>query len=117
MISREKIILIQHKMLSLGILEKDLEEHFTLGSGRGGQKKQKTSNCVQIKHLPTGILVQYDESRDREENRWLARRKLCERYIDLYTDKKSKQAQEIEKKRKQKRKKQSRSQKKYHINN
>ena len=37
--------------------ERDLEESFIKGSGPGGQSVNKTSNCVQLKHLPTGIVV------------------------------------------------------------
>lgn len=34
--------------------EKDLEEGFVKGGGPGGQKVNKSTNCVYIKHLPTG---------------------------------------------------------------
>ncbi len=37
--------------------EEDLEEMFVRGSGPGGQATNKTSNCVVLKHLPTGITV------------------------------------------------------------
>ena len=37
--------------------ENDIEESFIKGSGPGGQSVNKTSNCVQLKHLPTGIVV------------------------------------------------------------
>ena len=37
--------------------EEELEENFIKGSGPGGQSVQKTSNCVQLKHIPTGIVV------------------------------------------------------------
>ena len=35
----------------------DIEESFIRGSGNGGQKINKTASCVQLKHLPTGIMV------------------------------------------------------------
>lgn len=35
----------------------DLEENFVRGSGPGGQAVNKTSNCVVLKHIPTGIVV------------------------------------------------------------
>lgn len=66
-------------MARLGIDEKDLEESFVLGSGRGGQKRQKTSNCVVLRHLPTKTVIKYSKSRSRELNRLLARRLLCEK--------------------------------------
>jgi protein subunit release factor A len=34
--------------------EKDLEEKAIKGSGPGGQAINKTHNCCQIKHIPTG---------------------------------------------------------------
>jgi len=34
--------------------EKDLREQFVHGSGPGGQNVNKLSNCVVLKHLPTG---------------------------------------------------------------
>ena len=39
------------------LIESELEERFIRGSGPGGQKINKTSNCVMLKHLPTGIVV------------------------------------------------------------
>ena len=35
----------------------DLEEEFVRGSGPGGQSVNKTSNCVVLKHIPTGTVV------------------------------------------------------------
>lgn len=37
--------------------EEELEEQFVRGSGPGGQATNKTSNCVVLKHIPTGIVV------------------------------------------------------------
>lgn len=37
--------------------EEDLEEQFVRGSGPGGQATNKTSNCVVLKHIPTGVVV------------------------------------------------------------
>ena len=39
------------------VCESELEEKFVRGFGKGGQKVNKTSNCVELKHLPTGITV------------------------------------------------------------
>ena len=38
------------------IHEKDLEEQFVSGSGPGGQNVNKSTNCVVLKHKPTGKL-------------------------------------------------------------
>lgn len=36
------------------LIETDLEEQHVRGSGPGGQSVNKTSNCVVLKHVPTG---------------------------------------------------------------
>lgn len=64
------------------IVETDIEESFLKGSGPGGQKINKTSSAVQIKHLPTGIVVKSQETRSRQQNRKLARQVLAEK-LDL----------------------------------
>ena len=48
------------------------------GSGKGGQKINKTNNCVYLTHVPSGIVVRCHCEREREINRYLARRTLCE---------------------------------------
>lgn len=46
------------RLIDLPILnEDDLEEQFVRGSGPGGQATNKTSNCVVLKHIPSGIVV------------------------------------------------------------
>lgn len=45
-------------LVDLPVLSEDeLEEQFVRGSGPGGQATNKTSNCVVLKHIPTGIVV------------------------------------------------------------
>ena len=70
-------------MLSLGIKEKDIEEKFIRSSGRGGQKVNKTSSCVYIRHVPTGIEVKCHRERRQVLNRFIARRILAERIKKL----------------------------------
>ncbi len=45
------------KALVLGIKPDDIIEQFIRGSGKGGQKINKTASCVLLKHGPTGIEV------------------------------------------------------------
>ncbi|KAA0716270.1 putative peptide chain release factor C12orf65 -like protein, mitochondrial [Triplophysa tibetana] len=59
--------------------EEDLEEQFVRGSGPGGQATNKTSNCVVLKHLPTGIVVKCHQTRSVNNNRKLARDILREK--------------------------------------
>ena len=49
---------------------------FYIGSGRGGQKRNKTSNAVRLVHEPTGIIVTDCSGRSRETNRHNALKKL-----------------------------------------
>ena len=41
--------------------ESQLEEMYTKGSGPGGQSVNKTSNCIVLKHVPTGIVIKVRE--------------------------------------------------------
>ncbi|CCE63745.1 hypothetical protein TPHA_0F02650 [Tetrapisispora phaffii CBS 4417] len=47
------------------------------GRGPGGQKINKCNSKVQLKHLPTGVVVSCQETRSREQNRKIAREKLA----------------------------------------
>lgn len=79
LISPAKIHDLDHRLLALGISENDLKEDFIKGSGKGGQKINKTSSCVQLTYLKTGLVIKCQETRSRELNRFLARRILAER--------------------------------------
>lgn len=100
------------RMERLGIQESDLVEKFILGSGSGGQKINKTSSCVYLKHLSTGIEIKCQKTRSRELNRLYARRELCERLEERIFQEKSERQQKIEKIRRQKRKRSRRAQEK-----
>lgn len=95
---------LAERMERLGILEEDLEERFVLGSGSGGQKINKTSSCVYLKHLPSGHEVSCQESRSREKNREIARGRLCDHFETVAREKKLASARERARKRYQKRK-------------
>lgn len=100
------------RMDSLGIKEDDLIEKFILGSGSGGQKINKTSSCVYIKHLPTGIEIKCQRERSRELNRYYARKELCDRFEEQIMKVKTERQQLIEKKRRQKKRRTRRGQEK-----
>ncbi|KAI1636388.1 RF-1 domain-containing protein [Biscogniauxia mediterranea] len=63
--------------------EHEIEESFLKGSGPGGQKINKTSSAVQLKHLPTGLVVKSQATRSRNQNRAVARRLLADKLDDL----------------------------------
>ncbi len=91
------------QMEALGIREADLVERFVKGSGKGGQKINKTSSCVYILHEPTGIEVKCQRARSQALNRFLARRELCDRIEAKVKGEKSAREQAREKIRRQKR--------------
>ncbi len=101
MIRKEKQEELQKRMEILGIKEEDLLEKFVLGSGKGGQKVNKTSSCVYLKHLPTQVEVKCQKDRSREMNRFFARRELCDQ-LEGKAGGVTKKQKEIEKIRKQK---------------
>src|SRR3989338_813004 len=78
-VSEEKNKWLREKMESLNIHEEDITEKFIRSSGKGGQKVNKTSTCVYIRHIPTGIEIKCMKDRSQSINRFLARRELVER--------------------------------------
>ncbi len=102
-ITTEKLAASEQRMAALGIRETDLLEKFVRGSGAGGQKINKTSNCVFLKHLPTGVCIKCQMDRSREMNRFLARRELCEQLEAIRDGKAVAKTQAIEKMRRQNR--------------
>uniref|UniRef100_A0A8C6WXQ4 Chromosome 12 open reading frame 65 n=1 Tax=Neogobius melanostomus TaxID=47308 RepID=A0A8C6WXQ4_9GOBI len=59
--------------------EEELEEQFVRGHGPGGQATNKTSNCVVLKHVPTGIVVKCHQTRSVDQNRKHAREIMREK--------------------------------------
>jgi len=100
------------KMASLGIKEIDLEEKFIRSSKKGGQKVNKTSACVYLKHVPTRIEVKCQEERSQALNRFLARRILVNKIESLVLGRKAETRKAIEKIRRQKRKRSRRAKEK-----
>jgi protein subunit release factor B len=98
-VSEDKLATLEQRMAKLGIAEGDLLEKFVRGSGAGGQKINKTSNCVFLKHLPTGVCIKCQMDRSREMNRFLARRELCDQLEAIRDGKAVAKTQAIEKMR------------------
>jgi len=108
-IGPDKQALLEERMTALGVVEADLVEKFILGSGSGGQKINKTSSCVYLKHEPTGLEMKCQANRSRELNRYQARRELCDKLDEIRLGKASARQQEMEKTRRQKRRRSRRS--------
>ncbi|KAK4127738.1 hypothetical protein N657DRAFT_641762 [Parathielavia appendiculata] len=63
--------------------ESEIEESFLKGSGPGGQKINKTNSAVQLRHIPTGIVVKSQATRSRTQNRKIARDLLALKLDEL----------------------------------
>ena len=103
MLTPATIARIKELMAEASVFEEDIEESFILGGGPGGQKTNKTSNVVRLKHDPSGLNIRFGETRSREDNRWLARRALAEAILERENKRKSARRQEAERTRRQKR--------------
>jgi len=112
-VSEKKERELLEKMRALGIKEEDLIEKFVLSSGKGGQKRNKTSTCVYLKHIPTGIEVKCEKTRSQSLNRFFARRILVEKIEEKLLGKESSSYRKILKKIKQKKKREKRAKEKY----
>jgi protein subunit release factor B len=104
MIGRGKIRNLLEEMGRLGIHRDDLEELFVRGSGAGGQKINKTSSTVVLRHIPTGLEVRCQQERSLSQNRVLARAELCEKLRARLAARKQASAAALSKKRAQTRK-------------
>jgi len=109
-VTPEKEADLFRRLAALDVRDADLVERFVKGSGRGGQKVNKTSSCVYLLHVPTGEEVKCQRGRSQAMNRFLARRELCERLEARREGERSARQQEREKIRRQKRRR-SRKQK------
>ncbi|MFN3480898.1 MAG: peptide chain release factor family protein [Thermodesulfovibrionales bacterium] len=108
-VSPEKNRWLKEKMKSLNIREEDILEKFVRSSGKGGQKVNKSSSCVYLKHLPSGIEIKCMKDRSQSINRFLARRELIERIEEKMGIEKT----EVSKIRKKKAKARKRAERKY----
>ena len=101
---------ISRRLAALGWSIADVEERFILGSGHGGQKLQKTSSCVWLRHRPTGVETRCQRERSQSANRELAWAELCAKLEERQRAELAKRKDEREESRRRNRQ-QSRGQK------
>ena len=92
---------IRDRLDALGILPRDVSETFTRGSGPGGQKINKTSSTVVLRHAPSGVELRCQAERSQAANR--------ERAWELFCAKLEERAREAEAARRAAREKARRS--------
>lgn len=103
-IEPNKIEIVTKQLEKMGVFTDDLIEKYILGQGSGGQKINKTSSCVYLKHIQSGIEIKCQQTRSREENRYLARKMLLEKLVEAKQKLKQARLEEQAKVRRQTRK-------------
>ena len=68
---------IVERLRAVGARVEDVDERFVRGAGPGGQKINKTSSTVWLRHQPTGVEVRCQRERSQTANRELAWEELC----------------------------------------
>lgn len=97
-----KIETLKNRIKKLGVNLNLVEEKFIKGSGKGGQKINKTSNAVMLKYPPLEIIIKCQKERKRSINRFLALRELIDQIEMKVSPETSTRLKEIEKIRKRK---------------
>jgi len=111
-VTLRKELALEKKFERFNIHEKDIIEKFVRSGGKGGQKLNKTSTCVYLKHIPTGIEVKCQRERSQSLNRFLARRILANKIEEMVLGKESEERKRIEKIRRRKRRRSKRAKEK-----
>jgi peptide chain release factor len=77
-VSPAKMDALRERITRLRIDLTKVEESFTRGGGKGGQKINKTSNTVVLRYPPLDLVVRCQRERQRSLNRFLALRELVD---------------------------------------
>ncbi len=94
---------IYERLAKVGARPEDVEERFVRGSGPGGQKINKTSSTVWLRHGPTGVEVRCQAERSQAANRERAWAELCEKLAARGRERREAAQQEREAERRRKR--------------
>ena len=108
-----KLAELKDRIVRLGVNLELVEETFSRGGGKGGQKINKTSNRVQLVYPPLDLRVVCQRERKRSLNRFLALRELIDRIEIKVSPETSERLKEFERLRKRKARSQARSAEKH----
>ena len=59
----------QNKKPLFSVTKKDCRWDYYVGSGKGGQKRNKTANCVRCTHVDSGAVGKSEEGRSQSKNK------------------------------------------------
>jgi len=101
-VTAAKLEELKARIARLNIDLRLVEEAFSRGGGKGGQKINKTSNRVQLHYPPLELRVTCQRERKRSLNRFLALRELVDQAEIKISPETSQRLREIERLRKRK---------------
>jgi len=68
----------KHKNLLFSVTANDCRWDYFRGSGKGGQKKNKTSSAVRCTHIPSKATGSAEDGRSQKQNKKLAFRRMAQ---------------------------------------
>lgn len=101
-VSVGKLEALRTRVMRLGVDLSKIEESFSRGGGKGGQKVNKTSNRVQLYYAPLDIRVACHRERSRGLNRFFALRELVDQVEMKVSPETSERLREMERIRRRK---------------
>jgi protein subunit release factor B len=101
-ITPAKAAALRERIARLKVDLRLVDEQFTRGGGKGGQKINKTSNAVLLRYAPLGLVVRCQRERKRSLNRFLALRELIDEIEVRISPETSERLAEIERIRRRK---------------
>ncbi len=116
-VSPGKVSALIERLRRLKIDPASIAEKFVKGGGKGGQKVNKTANCVVLSYAPLSLRVRCQRDRRRTVNRFIALRELVDRVEMAVSPKTSARLKEIERIRRRKTGRRRRSREKYQAPN
>lgn len=101
-ITPAKVAALRERIARLGVDLRLIDEQFTRGGGKGGQKINKTSNAVLLRYPALGLVVRCQRERKRSLNRFLALREMVDEIEARISPETSERLAEIERIRRRK---------------